>query len=156
MLEHSLAADILGSYYKSEHIHTQNVVPLNDGKIELTFQFPPYERTVADQGHVGMSQMHEALVEGLYCTIGYAIERQHVPAPITLQTFIRRMAEALFMRESLSFRKMLKAGESATLTMKIGEAKEVLRQRYYSVTVHIDGFMRGEAECWLPIEQSES
>lgn len=146
-MDHSLAKDILSSFYKEERIHTQTVVPLGGGAVAVTFRFPPYERTRSDMGHVGMSQMHEALVEGLYCAIGYAIDRQEFPIPFDIRAYIRRMAEALFVRESFTFRRMLRAGEEATLTLRVEEA--TMRRRYYAVLVTVDGFMRGEVECWL-------
>jgi hypothetical protein len=45
---------------------------------------------------------------------------------------------------------MLKANEPAELTFKVINVEEKkIRGAFYSVTVQIDGFMRGEVECLL-------
>ena len=150
MMEPSLAKAILGSGYKEEKIHTHSIVPLGNATVEATFVFPPYDRSLRDLDHVGVSQMHEALVEGLYCAVGYALERGEITLPFDLQTFIQtKMQASLFMREQLSFRKLIKPGEEARLTLTVTAIQEKMHGKYISVTVSIQGFMRGEAECWL-------
>ncbi len=150
-----LSEQILGSFYKPEVIHTKSVERIGKGKVKVMYAFPDYHRTIVDMGHVGMSQMNEGLVEGLYCAIGYAIEEGHLNVEANIQSFIRRMAEALFMKQNISFRKMLKPQEQATLIITVTEqVQEKIRGQYYAVVSHIDGFMRGEVECWLPKKES--
>jgi len=60
---------ILGDLYKPEKILTQKVEQIGPGIIKVAFVFPPYERTIQPLDHVSMSQMHEAILEGLYCSI---------------------------------------------------------------------------------------
>jgi hypothetical protein len=153
----SLSEQILGSFYKPEAIHTKSVEKIGKGTIKVRYNFSPYERTINDMGHVGMSQMNEALVEGLYCAIGYAIEDGDIQTTLDIGSYIRRMTDALFVRENLSFRTLLKPGENAELTIEIVGVREEMRGRYYGVTAKVtDGFIRGEAECWLNKNEEQS
>ncbi|MDD5041097.1 MAG: hypothetical protein PHX87_00235 [Candidatus Peribacteraceae bacterium] len=144
-----LSERILGGFYKRDAIHTKSVQRIGKGTVRVTYQFPSYHRTVEDMGHVGMSQMNEALVEGLYCAIGYAIESGDVQGKMDIASYTRRMAQALFMSQNISFRKMLKPGEEAQLTIEVVGIQEKMRGKYYAVTLRVQGFMRGEVECWL-------
>jgi hypothetical protein len=151
------ALKVLGGYYQEEHIHTRHVascdLPNGNKALRISMAFPPYKRTLRDQGHVGMSQMHEGLVEGLYCVVADAIMRGVIEAIQDLEIFVAsQMKDCLFMREELTFRRMLKANEEGSLTLSVRSVGEALRQRYHSIIIEVDGFMRGEVECWLPKE----
>lgn len=142
--------EILGDLYKSEKILARKVEELETGGVAVTFVFPTYERTIAALDHVSMSQMHEAVLEGLYCAIGTAIKKGEGTLPIDFATFQANKLNAIFYQEKFSFHTMLKANEPAQLTFKVsyvGEKKA--RREYYSVIVTVDGFMRGEVECLL-------
>lgn len=147
-----LSDRILGSLYKPEVIHTKAVERIDTKKVKVTYVFPPYQRTLKDMGHVGMSQMNEGLVEGLYCAIGYAIEHGDIQTTADIESYIRSMAKALFIRQDISFRTMLKAGDRAELFIEVAEVREAMRGKFHSVVSKITGFMRGEVECWLPKE----
>ncbi len=102
-----------------------------------------------------MSQMHEAILEGLYCSIGQAIKNRAIDTPIDFPTFQTKKLDTIYFRENFSFRRMLKANEPAELTFKVVKVEEKkLRRHFYAVTVEIDGFMRGEVECLL-VEKPE-
>ncbi|PIR48813.1 hypothetical protein COU80_03930 [Candidatus Peregrinibacteria bacterium CG10_big_fil_rev_8_21_14_0_10_55_24] len=143
--------EFLEGLYREDKVHTRSVELLDDGRCRVHFIFAPYDRTVEPMGHVGMSQMHEALVEGLYCSIGHAIQSGSVETPIDFQTFLRTRLQALFMRENVQFRKMLRPQEEATLTFAVREVQTKMRGAYYAVTCVVEGFLRGEVECWLPM-----
>jgi len=144
-----LINEVLGGFYQPERIHTTHVEPRTNLICDVTFEFPPYERTVQDMGHAGMSQMHEGLVEGLYCVIGNAIRKGAIQKPISFQAFLARRKDALFVRESLTFRRQLREKEPATLTLSITDVQRKMRGKYYAVIVAVQGFLRGEVECWL-------
>jgi acyl dehydratase len=95
-----------------------------------------------------MLQMHEAVLEGLYCCIGQAIKTRTIDMPINFETYQKKKLEAIYFRENLTFRKMLKPNEPAELTFEIiGVTEKKIRRTFYSVTIRINGFMRGEVEC---------
>ncbi len=146
-----LSEKILGSFYKPEVIHTKAVQKIGKGEITVTYIFPPYQRTLQNMDHVSMTQMNEGLLEGLYSAIGYAIEAGEISAAMDLATYIRSMAQALFMKEEISYRKMLKAGEEAELQIKVVNVQQKMRGKYIAVTLTVEGFMRGEVECWLAV-----
>lgn len=146
--------EVLGSFYKPEVVHTQKVEKIAPRSVKATYVFPEYHRTQQSMGHIGVSQMTEGLVEGLYCVIAQAIEDNELDTPVDIATYIRRMADALFMRQELSYRKLLEPGEEAELTFEILKTKEELRGKYFSVTVAVKGFIRGEVDCWLPKEEN--
>jgi hypothetical protein len=142
--------EILGDLYKPEKILAQKVEQISDGKISVTFLFPPYERTIQPLEHVSMSQMHEAVLDGLYCTIGQAIKTRAIDTPIDFQMFQARRLDSIYFRENFSFRKMLKVNEPAELTFEVVHVEEKrLRKKFYSIVIRIDGFLRGEVECLL-------
>lgn len=142
--------ETLGDLYKPEKILAQKVEQIGDGEINVTFVFPPYDRTIEPLDHVSMSQMHEAVLDGLYCSIGQAIKTGAIDTPIDFQMFQAKKLDSIYFRENFSFRKMLKANEPAELTFKVVNVEEKkLRKTFYSVTVEVDGFMRGEVECLL-------
>ena len=64
---------MLGDLYKPEIILAQKVEQIGPGTIKVSFVFPPYERTIQSLDHVSMSQMHEAILEGLYCSISFGM-----------------------------------------------------------------------------------
>ena len=142
--------EILGDLYKAEKIFAQKVEHLGAGEIKVTFVFPQYERTVEPLDHVSMSQMHEAILEGLYCCIGEAIKSGAMETPIEFESFQANKSRAIYFEEKFSFRKMLKANEPAELKFKVINVEEKrLLKSFYAVTVKIDGFMRGEVTCLL-------
>ena len=145
-----IVQETLGDLYKPEKILAQTVEQLGDGEFKVSFVFPPYERTIQPLDHVSMSQMHEAVLDGLYCSIGQAIKNRAIDTPIDFQTFQANKLDSIYFHENFSFRKMLKANEPAELTFKIVNVEEKkMRKTFYSVTVQVDGFMRGEVECLL-------
>ncbi|MEX2029149.1 MAG: hypothetical protein WD963_01560 [Candidatus Paceibacterota bacterium] len=145
-----IVEETLGDLYKSEKILAQKIDEIGRGEIKVTFVFPPYERTIKPLDHVSMSQMHEAVLEGLYCSIGQAIKTRAIDTPIDFQMFQEKKLDSIYFRENFSFRKMLKANEPAELTFKVVNVEEKkIRKTFYSVTVQIDGFMQGEVECLL-------
>lgn len=149
-LQDPVVQEILGDLYKPDKILAQKVENTGLGEVKITFVFPPYERTLQPLDHVSMSQMHEALLDGLYCSIGQAIKDGTISKPIDFETFQKRKLDSIFYRESLTFRKMLTANEPSELTFKIIKVEEKKLVRLFSaVTVQIDGFMRGEVECLL-------
>ena len=142
--------ETLGDFYKPEKILAQKVEQIGDGKFKVTFVFPPYERTLKPLDHVSMSQMHEAVLEGLYCSIGQAIKNRAIDTPIDFQSFQTNKPNAIYFRENFSFRKMLEANEPAELTFEVVNVEEKkISKIFYSITVKINGFMRGEVECLL-------
>ena len=142
--------ETLGDLYKPEKILAQKVEQIGVGEIKVTFVFPPYERTIQPLDHVSMSQMHEAVLDGLYCSIGQAIKNRAIDTPIDYQMFQAKKLDSIYFRENFSFRKMLESNEPAELTFKVVNVEEKkLRKTFYSVTVQVDGFMRGEVECLL-------
>lgn len=145
-----IVQETLGDYYKPEKILAQTVEQISEGEYKITFVFPPYERTIEPMDHVSMLQMHEAVLEGLFCSIGQAIKNGGFETPIDYEQFQGYKENAIYFRENFSFRKMLKPNEPANLTFKIVKVEEKkLGKAFYSVTVKIDGFMRGEVECLL-------
>lgn len=89
----------------------------------------------------------------MLCTVGHAIKTGEVESPIDFQSFLRKRLSTLFMREDIQFRKLLKPNENATLTLTVTDVQRKLRNKYYAVTVTVEGFMRGEVEGWLPINE---
>ena len=145
-----IVQETLGDLYKPEKILAQKVEQVGAGEIKVTFVFPPYERTIQPLDHVSMSQMHEAVLDGLYCSIGQAIKNRAIDTPIDYQMFQAKKLDSIYFRENFSFRKILKTNEPAELTFKIVNIEEKkMRKTFYSVTVEVDGFMRGEVECLL-------
>ncbi len=148
--QNTLIQEILGTLYKLEKILAQKVEEIGIGEIKVTFVFPPYERTIHPLDHVSMSQMHEAVLDGLYCSIGHAIKSNAINIPIDYQMFQAKKLDSIYFRENFSFRRMLKANEPAELTFKVVSVEEKkIRKAFYSVIVKVDGFMRGEVECLL-------
>lgn len=142
--------ETLSDLYKPEKILAQKVEQINDSEIKVTFVFPPYERTIQPLDHVSMSQMHEAVLDGLYCSIGQAIKSRAIDTPIDYQMFQAKKLDSIYFHENFSFRRMLKANEPAELIFKVVNVEEKkIRKTFYSVTVKVDGFMRGEVECLL-------
>jgi hypothetical protein len=140
--------EILGDLYKPEKILTQSIA-FNNESVKITYSFPPYERTIQSMNHVSMSQMHEAILEGLYCTIGLAIKNRTITV-IDFQTFLEKRLDTIYYRENFFFRKMLKANNPADLIFSITDVSEKkLRKTFYSVTIQVSGFIRGETECLL-------
>jgi len=149
-LQDPIVQENLGNLYKQEKILAQKVEQISEGEFKITFKFPPYERTIQPLDHVSMSQMHEAVLDGLYCSIGQAIKNQAIDTPIDFQTFQENKLDSIYFRENFSFRRMLKANEPAELTFRVIKVEEKkIRKTFYSITVQIDGFMRGEIECLL-------
>jgi hypothetical protein len=111
--------EILGDLYKPEKILAQKVEKVGVGEIKVTFVFPPYERTIQPLDHISMSQMHEAVLEGLYCSIGQVIKDHDIDTPIDFQMFQAKKLDTIYFRENFSFRKMLKANEPAELTSRL-------------------------------------
>ncbi|PJC53738.1 MAG: hypothetical protein CO029_01245, partial [Candidatus Magasanikbacteria bacterium CG_4_9_14_0_2_um_filter_41_10] len=145
-----IVQEILGTLYKTEKILAQKVEQIGVGEIKVTFVFPPYERTIQPLDHVSMSQMHEAVLDGLYCSIGQAIKNRVIDTPIDFQMFQAKKLDSIYFRENFSFRRMLKSNEPAELIFKVVSVEEKkIRKTFYSVTVEVDGFMRGEVECLL-------
>lgn len=50
-------------------------------------------------------------------------------------------------------RKLLKANVEAKLIFEITGVQKKLRGQYHAVTITVDGFIRGEVECWLKTEE---
>jgi len=145
-----IVQETLGDLYKPEKILAQKVEQIGVGEIKVTFVFPPYERTIQPLDHVSMSQMHEAVLDGLYCSIGQAIKSRAIDTPIDFQMFQAKKLDSIYFRENFSFRRMLKSNEPAELTFKVVSVEEKkIRKTFYSVMVEVDGFMRGEVECLL-------
>lgn len=143
-------AEILGTYYKPEKILAQAIEKVSANKYKISYFFPTYERTINPQGHVSMSQMHEAIMEGLYCSIGEAIREGTLNIGIDMETFLKKRSEAIYFREEFSFRQMLKENEPAELTFEIIKVEEkTLVKKFYSITIRVSGFIRGEVECLL-------
>jgi len=142
--------ETLGDLYRPEKILAQKVEQLGDKEFKITFVFPPYERTIKPLDHVSMSQMHEAVLDGLYCSIGQSIKNRAIDTPIDFKTFQANKLDSIYFRENFSFRKMLKANEPAELKFKVVNVeKKKIQKTFYAVTVQINGFMRGEVECLL-------
>ncbi len=146
----SIVQEILGDLYKQEKILAQKVEQIGDNKFKVTFEFPPYDRTIEPLNHVSMSQMHEAILDGALCSIGQALKNKSVETDLGYQEFMNRRQDTIYYHENFSFRKMLKANEPAELTFQIVSVEEKkLRRTFYSVTIKIIGFMRGEIEALL-------
>src|SRR3989339_339872 len=106
-----IVQETLGDLYKPEKILAQKVEQIGVGEIKVTFVFPPYERTIQPLDHVSMSQMHEAVLDGLYCSIGQAIKSRAIDTPIDFQMFQAKKLDSIYFRENFSFRRMLKSNE---------------------------------------------
>ncbi len=142
--------EILGDLYRKDKILTQRIEDVGNKKIKVIFRFPAYNRTINKLDHVSMSQMHEAVLEGLYIVVGQAIKNNVTESLIDFQTFQKRKLDMIYFRENFSFRRMLKPDEEAELFFEISEVKEKRLIRYfYSVIVKINGFIKGEVECLL-------
>ena len=145
-----IVQETLSDLYKPEKILAQKVEQIGVGEIKVTFVFPPYERTIQPLDHVSMSQMHEAVLDGLLCSIGQAIKNRAIDTSIDFQMFQAKKSDSIYYRENFSFRRMLKSNEPAELTFKVVSVEEKkIRKTFYSVMVEVDGFMRGEVECLL-------
>ncbi len=69
---------------------------------------------------------------------------------MSYQEFMDRRQDLIYSRENFIFRKMLKANEPAELIFKISDVEEkILRRNFYSITVKVDGFIKGEFEVLL-------
>ncbi len=142
--------EILGDLYKPEKILAKKVEQVSEGEFKITFEFPPYDRTIEPLDHVSMSQMHEAVLDGALCAIGQVLKNQSIKTNLDYQEFMDRRQDIIYYRENFSFRKMLKANESTELIFQIVNVEEKkLRRTFYSATIKIDGFMRGEIEALL-------
>lgn len=149
--------EILGDLYKSKKILAQKVEQISADEYKIEFVFPPYERSLQIPDHVSMAQMHEAILDGLFCSIGLAIKNRAIDTLIDFQTFKNKLYNAIYFRENFSFRKMLKVNEPAELTFKVANVEEkTIRKTFYAITVKVDGFMRGEVECLLERPESSS
>lgn len=144
-----LSERILGSLYKPECILTKAVEKTGKGEVKVTYVFPPYHRTLEDLGHIGMSQIQEGIIEGLYCAVGYAIDSGDIETTVSIEKYIRNLAHAIFRHENITFQKMLTAGEEAELIFHINDVQQKLRGDYYIVTLDIQGFLRGEVKCLM-------
>ena len=146
----SVVKETLGDLYKPEKILAQKVEQVGDNEFKVIFEFPPYDRTIETLNHVSMSQMHEAILDGALCSIGQVLKNQSIDTDLSYQEFMDRRQDTIYYRENFFFRKMLKANEPAELTFQIVNVEEKkLRRTFYSVTIKVDGFMRGEIEALL-------
>lgn len=144
-----LITEVLESLYKPGKILAQQVEELKPRQCRITFVFPPYDRTIKAVEHISAVQMHEAILEGLLCTIGTTIQNGFLPE-IDFSTFLKRRLETLFIRENLTFRRMIKPNEEVELTFTITQVGEKqFSKTYHSVVVSIAGFLQGEIECCL-------
>ncbi len=152
-LKDPIVEEFLCDIYKPEKIFAQKIEQKNEGEVSVTFVFPEYERTIRPIDHVSMAQMHEAVMEGLYCAIGHAIRNKYIDAPINYNHFQENKMNSIYFRENFSFRRMLKANEPSELTFKIIKVEEKkIRRSFYSITVQVKGFIKGEVECLLEKE----
>jgi hypothetical protein len=145
-----VVGEILCDFYHEDKIITQSVEQLAPNEYQITYIFPPYERTKVPLGHVSMVQMHEAILEGLYCTIGSAIKAGFIETSIDFQTFQQLKPEFLYFEENLKFRRLLQPGEPAQLMFTILAVEDIrLVKQFHSVRVGIRGFISGEVNCLL-------
>lgn len=150
--------DALTGFYADDQILTRGARRIDSNQFEVSFLFPHYQRTLDSMGHVSAVQMHAALLEGLYVAVAFAIADGSFPAPEAgRNSFRRHRADFILFRQDVTFRRMLREGQSASLTIQIGELGDVtFLNRFRKLSFSISGFMQGTVECLLPKRISEA
>lgn len=150
-----LIKDVLGDFYHNDTLLLRSIKQESNNKFMAMYIFDTYQKTIDALSHVSMLQMHEALLEGLYCCIGKVIKDKVFPVQLNYETFLRKRDEAIYYRENLTFKKMLNPGDTACLKFLVKAVSEKKSIRdYYSIIVSVKGFVRGETECLLEKEGS--
>lgn len=143
--------EVLTTFYKAEKIHTRHVEAVDGRTIKSTFVFPEYDRTIEPLGHVSMAQIHEALLEAIYCVIQHAIETGPENFDATVDDYLNSRNLAIYKSEAINFKQMLQPGQSATLEVKLESVELSESGRFRKAKVIFSGFIEGNSTCLLPV-----
>jgi hypothetical protein len=143
--------EILGWFYKPESILSKNVQILWDWKMEVSFIFPEYLRTINPLEHVSANQINEAVMEGSYLIIGWAIKRA-LFNDISFDDFLQNRAIALYRSLDIKYKKQVKSWVICSLTFSLWEVKNV-KWKFSTIEVQFAGFAEWTSKSCLAINE---
>lgn len=146
----NMSMDILYNIYHKDTLLTQKVEQIEDKVFIIYYVFPTYSKMILKLPHVSMLQMHEALLEGLYCCFGKVLKDKIFPIEYNYDSYIKDSLHVIYFKENLRFTKLIKANKEVYLVFSvknIGHKK--IAKSFYSGIVGIDGFVIGEIECLI-------
>lgn len=140
---------ILGALYNSEYIISK-WVEIIDNRVIVSFQFPKYKKVLSGLDHVSANQIHEAIMEWTYLTIGIAISEWRFWSLLTFDDFLSSRSMALYREVSMKFKKQVSQWEKVQLTFWINnnDIRDV-KWKFSTVTVYFSGFVEWQSKSCL-------
>lgn len=141
--------NILGALYHPEDIISKWVEIISN-RIIVSFQFPKYKKVLSGLDHVSANQIHEAIMEWTYLTIGIAISKWRFWSLLTFDDFLSSRSIALYREVSMKFKKHVSQWEKVQLTFWINnnDIRDV-KWKFSTVTVYFSGFVEWQSKSCL-------
>ena len=118
---------------------------ISSGVADVSFEFAKYTRMQVDYPRVSAVQIHSALCEGFYETMGLFAAENALPFGIDLDYVCKTAFYWTLLKVDILYRKEMKPNEKCVIRFEIVDiSAQRFRRKQCSVTMNFTGYISGQ------------